>query len=61
MPVLRRAAELWSEAQTQDYPRDDADLIIAATALQADRQLVTGNTAHFSWIRGLRIADWRSP
>jgi predicted nucleic acid-binding protein len=60
LPVLRRAAELWAEAQTLGHPRDDADLIIAATALEADRELVTGNTTHFTWIRGLRVVDWRS-
>jgi tRNA(fMet)-specific endonuclease VapC len=60
MAVLGRAAELWSEAQTQGHPRDDADLIIAATALEGGRELVTGNTPHFTWIRGLRLADWRS-
>ncbi|HJT33473.1 MAG TPA: PIN domain-containing protein [Pirellulales bacterium] len=61
LPVLRRAAELWAEAQMQGHPRDDADLIIAATALDASRELVTGNLAHFTWIRGLRVTDWRTP
>lgn len=60
-PVLRRAAQLWADAQTRGHPRDDADLIIAATALEAGRELVTGNSPHFSWIPGLKIADWRAP
>ena len=60
LAVLQRAAQLWADAQTQGQPRDDADLIIAATALEADRELVTGNLPHFSWIRGLRVVDWRS-
>jgi tRNA(fMet)-specific endonuclease VapC len=58
--VLQRAAELWADAQTQGHPRDDADLIIAATALDSGRELVTGNVAHFTWIRGLNVVDWRS-
>ena len=33
--------------------------IIAATALEHKRVLVTGNTAHFSWVPGLRVEDWR--
>lgn len=61
MPVLMRASELRSEARNAGHPHNDTDLIIAATALEADRQLVTGNTSHFSWIGGLRLADWRQP
>lgn len=60
LPVLQRAAELWAEAQIQGYPRDDADLIIAATALESGLDLVTGNVAHFSWVPGLCVTDWRS-
>jgi tRNA(fMet)-specific endonuclease VapC len=59
--VLKRAAQLWADARNSGQPRDDADLIIAATALEAQRVLVTGNTPHFSWIAGLRLEDWRSP
>lgn len=36
-------------------PLADADLLIAATALQHDLELVTGNLRHFSRIPGLRI------
>jgi tRNA(fMet)-specific endonuclease VapC len=60
VPVLMRAADLWAEARNGGHPRDDADLIIAATALESRRVLVTGNTQHFAWIPGLRLADWRS-
>jgi tRNA(fMet)-specific endonuclease VapC len=60
-PVLRRAADLWADARSGGHPREDADLIIAATALETRRLLVTGNSPHFSWIPGLRLADWRSP
>jgi tRNA(fMet)-specific endonuclease VapC len=60
MPVLLRAADLWAEARKGGHPRDDADLIIAATALEARRVLVTGNTSHYSWIAGLRLDDWRT-
>ena len=57
--VLDRAAGLWAEAYTSGHARDDADLIIAATALEARRVLVTGNTNHFDWIPQLQLADWR--
>jgi tRNA(fMet)-specific endonuclease VapC len=60
IPVLRRAADLWAEAYRHGHSRSDADLIIAATALESKRMLVTGNTAHFAWIPGLTLTDWRS-
>jgi tRNA(fMet)-specific endonuclease VapC len=59
--VLERAADLWATARNAGHPQRDADLIIAATALVHGRTLVTGNTAHFQWINGLPIADWRIP
>lgn len=58
--ILDLAAPLWAEAQKQGLPNNDADLIIAATALFHDLTLVTGNTAHFGWIDGLRVDDWRT-
>ena len=55
--ILDRAADLWVVAR---LPARDADLIVAATALEHGRSLVTGNDAHFSWIPGLRLENWRS-
>ena len=59
--VLDRAADLWALARRGGHPHNDADLIIAATAIEHGRNLVTGNTAHFSWIPGLKLEDWRQP
>jgi tRNA(fMet)-specific endonuclease VapC len=59
--ILDRTANLWVTARRGGHPKDDADLIIAATALEHGRTLVTGNTSHFNWIGGLRIEDWRQP
>ena len=59
--ILDRAADLWVTARRGGYPGRDADLIIAATALEHGRVLATGNTVHFVWIPGLRVADWRKP
>lgn len=61
LPLLLRASELWADAVAGGHPHHDADLIIAATALEAGRVLVTGNVAHFSWIPALQIDDWRRP
>lgn len=57
--VVKGAAQLWADAQNGGHPSSDADLIIAATAIESGRTLVTGNTGHFSWIPGLMLDDWR--
>jgi tRNA(fMet)-specific endonuclease VapC len=51
--ILDRAADLWVAARRGGHA--DADLIIAATALENGRVLVTGNTPHFAWIPGLQL------
>jgi tRNA(fMet)-specific endonuclease VapC len=57
--VLDRAAGLWADARRGGHPSNDADLIIAATALEAGRVLITRNAAHFAWIPNMQLADWR--
>ena len=59
--ILDRAADLWVHASTIGQPKADADLIIAATALEHGFVLATGNTPHFAWVPGLTIVDWRQP
>lgn len=59
--ILDRTADLWLAARNGGHPGKDADLIIAATALEHSRTLVTGNTIHFAWIPGLKIENWRLP
>ena len=36
----------------------DMDMFIAATALEEDLIVVTGNTDHFSRIEGLKVENW---
>ncbi len=36
----------------------DMDTLIAATALEEDLILVTGNTNHFARIPGIKIENW---
>lgn len=59
--IFDRAADLWVSARQGGLPSRDADLIIAATALEHGLVLVTGNSAHFLWIPGLTVVDWRQP
>lgn len=58
---LDTAADLWVTGRKGGLVSKDADLIIAATAIKHGRVLVTGNTAHFSWIPGLILQNWRNP
>ncbi len=59
--VLDRAARLWAEGWQLGKSVRDADLIIAATALEAGLDLATSNTMHFAWINGLVTENWRLP
>ncbi len=59
--IFDEAALLWSQARQGGHPRSDADLLIAATALQHDLVLIAGNVRHFAWMPRLRIEDWRAP
>jgi tRNA(fMet)-specific endonuclease VapC len=59
--IFDRAARLWGDAQNGGHPCGDADLLIAATALEHGLVLVSGNLRHFMWIAGLKVEDWRIP
>ena len=59
--VFELAGNLWVLARCGGYAHNDADLIIAAPALDARRTLVSGNTQHFAWIPGLVLDNWRTP
>lgn len=57
--VVERAATLYGELHRQGALLPDADLLIAATALEAQRTLVTNNLAHFQRIPHLLIDNWK--
>jgi tRNA(fMet)-specific endonuclease VapC len=59
--ILDRTADLWVTAYRGGHPRNDADLLIAATALEHGQVLVTGNVVHFAWIPGLTVENWHQP
>lgn len=59
MEILDSAASLWADSQRKGRIVGDCDLIIAATAQFYGLGLVTSNTKHFDWIRGLPLFDWR--
>jgi tRNA(fMet)-specific endonuclease VapC len=59
--VIDIASDLWAYARLNGHPHDDADLLIAATALDQQRVLATGNLRHFTWVPNLPVEDWRTP
>ena len=57
--TMEKFGELKAKAEAAGSRIDDADVIIAATAMRHGALLVTGNTRHFSRFDGLEIEDWR--
>lgn len=58
--LLQKFGEIKAELQKTGELLPDADLLIAATALDAGTTLVTGNIRHFSRISGLSLENWFS-
>jgi len=56
--IMRRFGELKSVLKKQHLLLPDADLFIAATALEKMEALITGNTKHFQRISGLKLENW---
>lgn len=56
--IARRFGSLKASLEGDGLPLADADLLIAATALERADLLVTGNIKHFSRIEGLSLANW---
>ena len=57
--TMEKFGELKAKAEAAGRRVDDADVIVAATAMRHGALLVTGNTRHFSRFDGLEIEDWR--
>ncbi len=56
--IMRTFGRLKAEQERRGTRVDDADVLIAATALELGATLATGNTRHFSRFEGLRIENW---
>ena len=54
----RKYGEIRWELEKQGLRIGDMDMFIAATALEEDLILVTGNVKHFERIPGLKIENW---
>ncbi len=60
-PVARTAARVRRKLRAQGTPIGDFDVIIAATAMGLESELVTTNSRHFQKVEGLAIDDYRFP
>lgn len=53
------AASIYHQLRSTGQLIDEADLMIAATAVRHNATLVTRNTSHFQRVQGLSLLDWR--
>ena len=58
--LLRKSGEINTELQKTGEILPYADLLIAATAIDAGAVLITGNTKHFCCIPELSLVKWFS-
>lgn len=56
--IMQRFGLLKASLESLSSSLSDADLLIAATAMEKCRLLVTGNLKHFGRIEGLRLENW---
>ena len=54
--IARRAAQLARDFRASHSGIEDADYLIAATALELDARLLTTNVGHFPMLTGLQAA-----
>ena len=56
--VMKKFGDLKAALEKYGNRVDDADIIIAATAICNDATLATGNVKHFSRFEGLKLQNW---
>lgn len=56
--IVIKAAEIYADLRKHGLSISDADILIAATAMVNELDVVTNNVDHFKNIRGLRINNW---
>ena len=59
-PIIEIAAEIYGTLKNKGILIEDADILIAATAIHKGMSVVTGNTEHFKRVKGLKIYNWLS-
>ena len=56
--IILRAADIYADLYQRGMLIGDADILIAATALEHGLVLVTNNTNHFNRIANLQLQNW---
>ena len=56
--IIIRAADIYADLYKGGQLVGDADILIAATALENNFPVVTNNESHFNRISGLQILNW---
>lgn len=56
--IIIRASEIYADLHKRGRIVGDADILIAATALENNLAVVTNNESHFERISGLQILNW---
>lgn len=59
--IILRAADIYADLYQRGLLIGDADILIAATALEHGLVLVTNNTNHFGRIVNLQLQNWLVP
>lgn len=56
--VMDKAAEIYVKLKNEGKLVEDADILIAATAMNKGFAVVTDNVKHFNRIKGLEVENW---
>jgi tRNA(fMet)-specific endonuclease VapC len=56
--IIVRAADIYADLYKRGLLILDADILIAATALENSLAVITNNESHFNRITGLEILNW---
>jgi tRNA(fMet)-specific endonuclease VapC len=56
--IINRASEIYANLYQRGQIIGDADILIAATAIENNLAIVTNNESHFSRITDLQVLNW---
>jgi len=56
--TVEKAAEIYTYLKKEGNLIEDADILMASTAIVEDLVLITNNIKHFKRVKGLRIDNW---
>ncbi|CAN5544843.1 hypothetical protein BH10ACI1_BH10ACI1_07890 [soil metagenome] len=56
--IINRASEIYADLYKRGQLVGDADILIAATALENNLAIVTNNESHFNRITDLQVLNW---